>query len=49
MNEDKKLYTILVHSENVAGVLSQVTAAFTRRQVNIESLNVCASILKRCT
>lgn len=41
--ERKKLYTLLVYSENVAGVLNQVTAVFTRRQVNIESLNVSAS------
>jgi acetolactate synthase-1/3 small subunit len=33
----------LVYSENVAGILNQVTAVFTRRQVNIESLNVSAS------
>ena len=36
---DKKLYTIIVHSENFAGLLNQVTAVFTRRQINIESLN----------
>ena len=41
--EEKKLYTLLVYSENVAGVLNQITAVFTRRQVNIESLNVSAS------
>ena len=41
--EDKKLYTLLVYSENVAGILNQITAVFTRRQVNIESLNVSAS------
>ena len=40
---EKKLYTVIVHSENVAGVLNQVTAVFTRRQINIESLNVSAS------
>ena len=39
----KKLYTLLVYSENVAGILNQVTAVFTRRQVNIESLNVSSS------
>ena len=33
----------MVYSENVAGILNQVTAVFTRRQVNIESLNVSAS------
>lgn len=43
---DKKLYTIIVHSENVAGILNQVTAVFTRRQINIESLNVSASSIK---
>ena len=40
---EKKLYTLLVYSENIAGILNQVTAVFTRRQVNIESLNVSAS------
>ena len=39
-NNDKKLYTLLVYSENIAGILNQITAVFTRRQVNIESLNV---------
>jgi len=43
MQENKKLYTLLVYSENVAGILNQITAVFTRRQVNIESLNVSAS------
>ena len=42
-DKKKKLYTLLVYSENVAGILNQVTAVFTRRQVNIESLNVSAS------
>ncbi len=43
---DKKLYTLIVHSENIAGVLNQVTAVFTRRQINIESLNVSASSIQ---
>ena len=43
---DKKLYTIIVHSENIAGLLNQVTAVFTRRQINIESLNVSASSIQ---
>ena len=42
-SEEKKLYTLLVYSENIAGILNQITAVFTRRQVNIESLNVSAS------
>ena len=41
--DKEKLYTLLVYSENVAGILNQITAVFTRRQVNIESLNVSAS------
>ncbi len=46
MEENKKLYTLLVYSENVAGILNQITAVFTRRQVNIESLNVSASSIE---
>ena len=41
--EGDTLYTFLIYSENIAGLLSLITAVFTRRQVNIESLNVCAS------
>ena len=41
--EDKKLYTLLVYSENIAGILNQITAVFTRRPENIERLNVTAS------
>ena len=44
--DNKTLYTIIVHSENIAGLLNQVTAVFTRRQINIESLNVSASSIK---
>lgn len=43
MNDNKKFFTLLVYSENIAGILNQITAVFTRRQVNIESLNVSAS------
>mgnify|MGYP003591701034 CR=1 FL=1 len=46
MDENKKLYTLLVYSENIAGILNQITAVFTRRQVNIESLNVSASSIE---
>lgn len=40
---EKKLYTLLIYSENVPGILSQVSAVFTRQQVNIESINASAS------
>ena len=43
---EKPFYTLIVHSENIAGLLNQVTAVFTRRQINIESLNVSASSIK---
>lgn len=43
---EKKLYTLIVHSENTAGLLNQIAAVFTRRQLNIESLNVSASSIK---
>jgi len=46
MEQEKKFYTFLVYSENIAGILNQITAVFTRRQVNIESLNVSASSIE---
>ena len=42
-HEGLSLYTLIIYSENFAGILNQITAVFTRRQVNIESLNVCSS------
>lgn len=47
MEPNKTLYTLIIFSENLAGVLNQVTNVFTRRQVNIESLNVSASGVER--
>lgn len=46
MEQEKTFYTLIVFSENFAGLLNQVTAVFTRRQVNIESLNVSASSIQ---
>lgn len=40
---ENNLYTILIYSENIVGILNQITAVFTRLQVNIESLNVSPS------
>lgn len=37
------IYILIIFSENLAGVLNQVTNVFTRRQLNIESLNVSPS------
>ena len=46
MDNNKKLYTLLIYTENMVGMLSQVTAVFTRRQVNIESINASASSIE---
>lgn len=47
MNEtEKQLFTLQVYTENITGVLNQITAVFTRRQINIESLNVSPSSIK---
>lgn len=43
---EKNLYTLLVYSENIAGLLNQITAVFTRRQINIETLNVSPSSIE---
>ena len=40
---ENNFYTLLVYSENVAGVLNEITGVFTRRQINIESINVSSS------
>ena len=31
MDNEKKLYTLLVYSENIAGILNQITAVFTSK------------------
>jgi acetolactate synthase I/III small subunit len=36
----KKLYTFAVLTENSPGILHRLTAIFTRRKINVESLNV---------
>ena len=43
--QEKTLYTITVFSENVVGVLNQITAILTRRQMNIETLSVSPSAI----
>ncbi len=46
VNDGKTWYTLIIFSENLAGVLNQITNVFTRRQLNIESLNVSPSGFK---
>ena len=43
--QEKTLYTITVFSENVVGILNQIAAIFTRRQMNIETLSVSPSAI----
>ncbi|NDV55637.1 acetolactate synthase small subunit [Parabacteroides sp. 52] len=43
---DKKLYTVIIFSENTVGLLNQITIIFTRRQLNIETLSVSPSAIK---
>lgn len=45
-NNQKSTYTISAFSENHIGLLNRITIIFTRRQVNIESLNVSASAIE---
>jgi len=50
MNEnilkDKTLYTVTIFSENMVGILSQITSVFMRRQLNIETLSVSPSAIE---
>ena len=46
MESEETLYTLIIFSENLPGVLNHITTVFTRRQVNIESLNVSASSIE---
>lgn len=43
MDAENILYTFIIFSENTAGILNEITSVFSRRQVNIESLNTSAS------
>jgi acetolactate synthase-1/3 small subunit len=46
MDNDKKLYTVTVFSENRVGLLNQISIIFTRRKLNIETLSVSPSSIK---
>ena len=43
---EKKLYTVIIFSENTVGLLNQITIVFTRRQLNIETLSVSPSAIE---
>ena len=44
--QGKKLFTVIIFSENTVGLLNQITIIFTRRQLNIETLSVSPSAIK---
>ena len=43
---EKKLYSIIVYTENIAGMLNQVPAEFTRRMMNIDTITASSSSLE---
>ena len=43
MNEEKQEYTITVYTENQVGLLNRIAIIFSRRKINIESLNTSPS------
>jgi len=43
---NKTLYTVTIFSENMVGILGQITGVFTRRQLNIETLSVSPSAIE---
>ncbi|MDR2775231.1 MAG: acetolactate synthase small subunit [Tannerella sp.] len=43
--ENKKLFTVIIFSENTVGLLNQIAIIFTRRQLNIETLSVSPSAI----
>lgn len=46
MNEqEQKLFTVIIFSENTVGLLNQIAIIFTRRQLNIETLSVSPSAI----
>jgi len=46
LNNERKLFTITIFSENTVGLLNQITIIFTRRQLNIETLSVSPSAIE---
>jgi acetolactate synthase-1/3 small subunit len=43
--DNKKLFTVIIFSENTVGLLNQIAIIFTRRQLNIETLSVSPSAI----
>ena len=43
--QNKKLFTVIIFSENTVGLLNQIAIIFTRRRLNIETLSVSPSAI----
>ena len=43
MENQKKLYTVSIYTENNIGLLNRISAIFQRRHINIESINTSVS------
>ena len=43
--DGRRLYTVIIFSENTVGLLNQITIIFPRRQLNIETLSVSPSAI----
>lgn len=43
---EKKLFTLIIFSENTVGLLNQIAIILTRRQLNIETLSVSPSAIE---
>jgi acetolactate synthase-1/3 small subunit len=43
MEDETKMFTVSVYTENNIGLLNRISAIFQRRHINIESLNTSAS------
>lgn len=46
MEEDKKLFTLVIFSENKMGILARIVGIITRRHINIESINSSLSSME---
>ena len=44
--QEQTLYTVTIFTENMVGILSQITSVFTRRRLNIETLSVSPSAIE---
>jgi acetolactate synthase-1/3 small subunit len=46
MEEDKRIYTLVIFSENQMGILARIVGIITRRHINIESINSSLSSIE---